>query len=181
MVIYTIPLWTDVGAVSDAVFSSKMVGARAKLLKYAKILTRDTLYDAEDLLQDSFIKAWTNRHKYRSDINFNGWVYRIMYRENITFVRRQNSSHLITEDINDVFVDGVHGESDYLPYLMEAITELSAVQQQIIGLRMEGFNSNEIAERVGLNYHTVRWHITAINKYLLPRTRELYEDDVKLR
>ncbi|MFM7859762.1 MAG: RNA polymerase sigma factor, partial [Flammeovirgaceae bacterium] len=36
------------------------------------------MYEAEDAVQETFVKTWKNLHKYRSEIKFSTWVYKIL-------------------------------------------------------------------------------------------------------
>ena len=45
--------------------------------------------DANDLLQNTFIKAWTNADSFRNDSKISTWLYRIAVNETLDFIRRQ--------------------------------------------------------------------------------------------
>src|SRR3954471_7047671 len=45
--------------------------------------------DADDLVQDTFIKVWKNLDKFRSDSQLYTWIYRIATNESITFLNKQ--------------------------------------------------------------------------------------------
>ncbi|HHU25724.1 MAG TPA: sigma-70 family RNA polymerase sigma factor, partial [Bacteroidales bacterium] len=50
--------------------------------------------DVDDILQDTFIKAWTNIDNFRGDSKLSTWLYRIAINESITFLnkkRKQNN------------------------------------------------------------------------------------------
>ena len=57
----------------------------AVCMQYAK--DRD---EAQDILQEGFIKMFNNVHKYRGDGNLEGWIRRIMVHTAITHYRRAN-------------------------------------------------------------------------------------------
>ena len=44
--------------------------------------------DANDILQDVFIKAWLNIEKFRGDAKLSTWLYKIAINESITFINR---------------------------------------------------------------------------------------------
>jgi len=46
--------------------------------------------DADDLLQDIFIKVYMNINEYDSDLKFSSWLYRIAHNETINFFRKKN-------------------------------------------------------------------------------------------
>src|SRR5215210_9476012 len=63
-------------------FSAKMY---AICLRYAK-----NQMDAEDILQDAFVKLFNNLYKFRGEGSFEGWVRRIFVNTAIEHLRRNN-------------------------------------------------------------------------------------------
>ena len=47
--------------------------------------------DANDLLQNTFIKAWTNIDYFRGDAKLSTWLYRIALNECLTFLNKQRA------------------------------------------------------------------------------------------
>ena len=47
--------------------------------------------DAEDLTQQTFIKAWTNLEKFRGDSSFYTWIYRIAINLAKNFVKKPST------------------------------------------------------------------------------------------
>ena len=64
-------------------FNSNIVLISKALKPFAMRLTRD-LDDAKDLLQDTLIKAFTNREKFSEGTNLKAWMYTIMKNTFIT-------------------------------------------------------------------------------------------------
>ncbi|MDR0961085.1 MAG: sigma-70 family RNA polymerase sigma factor [Mediterranea sp.] len=58
--------------------------------------------DANDLLQNTFIKAWINIDYFRGDAKLSTWLYRIALNECLTFLNRQRSMNAISIDSEDV-------------------------------------------------------------------------------
>lgn len=61
-------------------FEQKLLQLQDNLLNFAYMLTSDR-DEAEDLLQDTTLKALDNSDKYIDNINFKGWVFTIHYAE----------------------------------------------------------------------------------------------------
>lgn len=57
--------------------------------------------DADDLVQETFIKAWTNIDKFRGDSLVSTWLYRIAINETLTFLKKNR--------INTVSIDSPEG------------------------------------------------------------------------
>ena len=47
--------------------------------------------DANDLLQNVFLKAWTNIHNFRGDARLSTWLFKIAVNESINFINREKS------------------------------------------------------------------------------------------
>ncbi|MDR2388855.1 MAG: sigma-70 family RNA polymerase sigma factor [Tannerellaceae bacterium] len=60
--------------------------------------------DANDLLQNTFMKAWTNIDYFRGDAKLSTWLYKIAINECITFLNRQRSANNVSMNDSDVFL-----------------------------------------------------------------------------
>ena len=58
-------------------FKKDLIGVQNDLLRFAYKLTSDR-EEANDLLQETSLKALDNEDKYMPDTNFKGWIYTIM-------------------------------------------------------------------------------------------------------
>lgn len=54
--------------------------------------------DANDLLQNTFIKAWTNIDYFRGDAKLSTWLYRIALNECLTFLNKQRAATTVSLD-----------------------------------------------------------------------------------
>ena len=61
---------------------------KAKLLSYIRRLTNSGLEEAEDILQDVFIKVYLNLNDFNSDLKFSSWIYRITHNQVISQHRK---------------------------------------------------------------------------------------------
>jgi RNA polymerase sigma-70 factor (ECF subfamily) len=59
-----------------------------KLFRYVVRLARLPKEDAEDILQEVFIKAYVNLNDYDLNLKFSSWIYRIAHNETVSFLRR---------------------------------------------------------------------------------------------
>src|SRR5690606_42114523 len=60
--------------------------------------------DANDILQEVFIKAWTNIDNFRGDSKLSTWLYRIAINESITFIHKTRNQSNISIDKDDSFL-----------------------------------------------------------------------------
>ncbi len=61
-----------------------------KLKRYITRLSGGRQEDANDILQDVFIKVYKNLNDFDLDLKFSSWIYRIAHNETITFLRKIN-------------------------------------------------------------------------------------------
>jgi RNA polymerase sigma factor (sigma-70 family) len=56
--------------------------------------------DADDVVQEVFIKVWKNLHKFRADAQLSTWIYRIAVNECLKFIKKKKSkSHVSYDDV----------------------------------------------------------------------------------
>lgn len=63
---------------------------RDKLLRYVKSLGCRSAEDAEDVLQEVFIKAYRNLNDYDTNLKLSSWLYRIAHNQTVSFFRKAN-------------------------------------------------------------------------------------------
>jgi RNA polymerase sigma-70 factor, ECF subfamily len=54
--------------------------------------------DANDLLQNTFLKAWSNIENFRGDAKLSTWLYKIAINESITFINKEKQKQNISID-----------------------------------------------------------------------------------
>lgn len=131
-------------------FAKKMMGV---CLRYT-----NNIEEAQDVLQDGFIKIFNKLHDFESKGSLEGWVRRIMVNTALDHYRR-NKKHQ-----NDVEVDAVSYKLEKSDFIVESITAddlLKIVQSIPEGYRVvfnlfaiEGYSHKEIAERLGVTEST---------------------------
>lgn len=97
--------------------------------------------DANDLLQNTFMKAWTNIDYFRGEAKLSTWLYKIAVNECITFLSRQRAQNNISMGDTDVFMlerlkgdDFFDGDAVQLK-LQEAILLLPEKQRLVFNMK----------------------------------------------
>lgn len=97
--------------------------------------------DANDILQNTFLKAWVNLDSFRGDAKLSTWLYKIAVNENITFLNRQRANNNISMDDADIFLleklkgdDYFDGDEVQLK-LQEAIVSLPEKQRIVFNMK----------------------------------------------
>ena len=97
--------------------------------------------DANDVMQNVFLKAWSHLDDFHRDSKISTWLYRIAVNESLDFLRRQKNQIVVSTDdgghsvsqtlMADRYFDGDHTEA----LLQEAISQLPDVQRTVFNLR----------------------------------------------
>lgn len=93
--------------------------------------------DANDVLQNTFLKAWNGLDSYHGDAKISTWLSRIAINESLDFLRRRKQQTVSMDDISvspfiaDEYFDGSEAET----MLQEAIATLPDVQRTVFLLR----------------------------------------------
>ena len=147
-------------------FKKDLLGVQNDLLRFAYKLTSDR-EEANDLLQETSLKALDNEDKYMPDTNFKGWIYTIMrnifinnYRKVVrdqTFVdQTDNLYHLNLP--RDTAFEGTESAYD-LKEMHRIVNALPREYKVPFSMNVSGFKYREIAEKLGLPLGTVKSRI----------------------
>lgn len=108
--------------------------------------------DANDVMQNVMLKAWTNLNTFRKDSKLSTWLYRIAVNESLDFIRRQKNSSTVSADdasgiANTLLADDYFDGDETEAQLQEAIAKLPDVQRTVFNLRYyEEMKYSEISE-----------------------------------
>lgn len=97
--------------------------------------------DANDLLQNCFLKAWNNLHNFRGDARLSTWLYKIAVNETINFLNKERSRNNVSTDSDDSFLlnsleaDEYFDGDDVQMKLQEAILTLPEKQRLVFNMR----------------------------------------------
>ncbi|MBR3078777.1 MAG: RNA polymerase sigma factor [Prevotella sp.] len=97
--------------------------------------------DADDVLQNVFLKAWTHLDKFHQDSRISTWLYRIAVNECIDFMRRKKNQIQVSADSENVGIANMLVADNYFDgdktqaLLQEAIAQLPDVQRIVFNLR----------------------------------------------
>ena len=97
--------------------------------------------DADDVLQNTFIKIFRNIDKFKGDSKLYTWMYRIATNESITFLnskakQNQVSNETLNENALQNLVADVYFEGDEIQLkLQKAIAQLPRTQQLVFNMR----------------------------------------------
>lgn len=142
-----------------------------------------SMADAEDVLQEAFVKVFLNLHQYRFSGELGAWIRRIMVTTAINYLKRHTryQTELLFIDENMHVVNSDHHPEIRMEAkeLAELIRQLAPGYQTIFNMyAVEGFNHVEIGKILGIKEGTSRSQY-ARARALLVQWIEKRDSDIK--
>ena len=136
--------------------------------------------DANDVLQNAFIKAWNGLASFHGDSKVLTWLSRIAINESIDFVRRQKNLTMVSADDTELSVSNTLMADEYFDgdsteaQLQEAIASLPDVQRTVFTLRyFEEMRYSDMSKLLGTSEGSLKasYHIAVkkITEYFKAR------------
>ncbi len=156
-------------------FSGKMY---AVCLRYA-----NNADDAQDLLQEGFIKVYRNLHRFRAEGSFEGWIRRVFVNSSIEHFRKKalqlskvsDKEENTIEDTDSSALDQM-AEKD----IIRLIQELSPGYRTVFNLYVvEGYSHREIGDMLGISEGTSKSQLARARSILQKRVAQYLSDTKK--
>jgi RNA polymerase sigma-70 factor (ECF subfamily) len=130
--------------------------------RYAK-----NMQDAEQLLNDGFLKIFTQIEKYSSIGSFEGWMKKIMVNTCLDYLRSTYLKEEMTMHVNaiqpeetNLAVTNEGLESIEFKELVNIIQQLPTMTRTVFNLFVfDGFNHKEISAQLDISEGTSHWHV----------------------
>ena len=113
---------------------------------------KDTM-EAEDIVQEAFIKAFSKLHQYKAEVTFGAWLKRIVINKSIDILKSKKQQMLELDEVHLKVIDNNYedewlvDDAITLNEVKEAIKKLPDKYQYVIMLFLiEGYDHQEIAE-----------------------------------
>ncbi|MCD8042408.1 MAG: sigma-70 family RNA polymerase sigma factor [Tannerellaceae bacterium] len=116
--------------------------------------------EAEEAMQDSFLKIFNRLDQYNDSLNFEAWIHRIAVHTAIDYVRRQEPEW-VDLSLNLMIPGEEEPDEDEIEYsvnqIKEAMTKLPSGYRVILSLYLfEGYDMEEISSILNIKPATVR-------------------------
>ena len=126
-------------------------------------------HQVDDLVQETYLKAWKNFNSFKNKSSFKTWVYRIAMNVTYDFLKK-NKSDFNIDDCHLENANNVDVATEDL--ITKALLKLNEKQREVFVLFYKfGYTTNEIAKLVEVKEGTV--------KSRLYYAKEIFEDFVK--
>lgn len=136
---------------------------------YLKVCSRyaKSMLDAEQLLNDGFLKIFTQISNFKSAGSFAGWMHRIMVNTCLDYLRGSSLKeemaihvHSIPAEESNIAVSNDGLESMEFKELVSIIQSLPAMTRTVFNLFVfDGYNHKEISEQLKISEGTSHWHV----------------------
>lgn len=159
-------------------FTQHLLSIQTELFRFAFKSTADR-EEANDLLQETSLKALDNEEKFTPDTNFKGWMYTIMRNIFINNYRKTVRDQTFVDQTDNLFhlnlpqesgFDSTEGAYD-LKEIHRIVNALPKDYRVPFAMYVSGFKYREIAEKLGLPLGTVKSRIFF--------TRQRLQNDLK--
>ena len=144
--------------------------------------------DAEDMLQEGFIKVFSQMHTFQNKGAFEGWIRRIIVH---TCINNLKKNKRFNESLDIVHANGIQVREESVPSIVQAKQIVECIRILPIGYRtvlnlyaIEGYSHKEISDMLDIEESTSRSQYTRakqmledilIKKKILPKPREKTE------
>ena len=147
-------------------FKKNILSIQDNMFNFAMMLTANK-DDAQDLLQDTTLKALDHQDKYVDNVNFKGWVLTIMRNIFINNYRKIVRNQTIIDQTEDLYHLNLSQDSGFdtpegaysITEIKQAINSLNEDLMLPFSMYLSGYKYNEIAENLKLPLGTVKSRI----------------------
>lgn len=154
-------------------FNNLVVRYTDSLRVHALQFTKDA-EDANDLVQDTVLKAVTHYDRFREGTNLKGWLYTIMKNTFINNYRRTAKANIFITQSEEIpnqhliySASKNEGENAFvMDDIREAMDKLSADYYVPFSMYFEGFKYHEISDRLQIPIGTVKTRIHIARKQM---------------
>ena len=154
-------------------FKDEVVSMQGKLNHFALSLTSNT-DDANDLVQETYLKILTSEEKYEEDTNLKAWVLTIMRNIFINDYRKRkrineiicDESYFHQFEANFLQSSDKADENYYLKEITKQINSICDDQRIPFEMFLDGYKYKEIAQKMNISLGTVKSRIFFTRKKL---------------
>jgi RNA polymerase sigma factor (sigma-70 family) len=159
---------------------NSLVYTASKSLKYPALKFTHNQADANDLIQDTILKALKNKTKFKKGTNIKAWLYIIMKNTFISNYHKVEKRNNLIDPIDDDYTLNVpstitHNEGSTniaMEEINKAINGLDKSFREPFMMHFSGFKYEEIAEKLRIPMGTVKNRIHVARKSLMESLKD---------
>ncbi|MDP2526944.1 RNA polymerase sigma factor [Maribacter dokdonensis] len=120
--------------------------------------------DAEDVLQESFIKAFQKIHQYKGEVTFGAWLKRIVVNKSIDFLKSKKDKVSIDEQDMQIVAEDDNWNVSAVISIDEVRLAIDQLQEKykyvVLMFLVEGYDHQEIAEVLNISSSACRTRLS---------------------
>jgi RNA polymerase sigma-70 factor (ECF subfamily) len=141
-----------------------------KMLSVCRQYIKDQHF-AEDVMISGFVKVFQNLDSFRNEGSFEGWIRKIMIRESITFLRKNQFVVFDTDQMDRVAQEALYMESSLQATEVQTLVDSLPEGYKMVFVLyvVEGYKHKEIAEMLNISESTSKSQFFKARNYLQQR------------
>ncbi|CAM1358857.1 RNA polymerase sigma factor [Tenacibaculum xiamenense] len=163
---------------NEAVFIQQLTSKKHREKAFAKLLDlyQERLYwhirkivgtheNADDVLQNTFIRVYKSLENFKQESSLHTWMYRIAYNESVRFLEKEKKKNFSSlQDVNDHFLSNLKGDQYFdgdeaQVRLHKVLQQLSEKQKRIFQMKYyDNLKFREIGELLEMSENTIKTH-----------------------
>jgi RNA polymerase sigma-70 factor (ECF subfamily) len=159
---------------TDFEFKDGIIKLEPILKRFAITLVKDKEI-ANDLVQDTYLKALLYKNKYQDGTNLKAWLFTILKNSFINDYRREKKANTIFDRTNELYYIDLSSDKGYISpestlytkELNQLIQKLNPVLYDTFIMYLEGFKYEEISEILNIKLGTIKSRIFFARKELM--------------
>ncbi|HAF28712.1 MAG TPA: RNA polymerase subunit sigma [Bacteroidales bacterium] len=160
-------------------FNHQLIGLETKLSRFAMSLTSNKV-EAQDLLQETYLKALSHRDKFIGYSNLKAWAFTIMKNTFINNYRKQQKENTHNDTTQNLYflnlsreLSPARPDNEYTTSeILREIENLSDEFKKPFTMFLSGYKYKEIADELDLKIGTVKSRIFFTRKRLMEKLKD---------
>lgn len=153
-----------------AAFSALFDHYKGPAMRFCYTIVKDEA-EAENMLQDVFIKIWERRHQIKPELNFNSYLYTCLRNVSFDFLKKLEKEQILRqkyyERMEEIAQDESQEYETRMTNLETAVDSLSTKRKQILKMSLEENKSyQEIAASMKISKNTVKNQLVKARQFL---------------
>ncbi len=156
---------------SDSAAFAELIGLTQRFAFGSVFRITGNHEESKDIVQEAYIRAWTNIHRFSGRVTFHSWLYSILRNLSIDFLRKAHSRKQAVGSslpVQDNYHPAALYEADELRSLIQKwIPSLPETQQMVFILRdMDDLTIREVQDLTGLTESSIKSNLYLARKKL---------------
>ncbi len=135
--------------------------------------------DAEEIVQDTFVKIWEKRHRFREEYTFESYLFKIAKNSFLNHNRKKINTKIFHEQYDLMFDLSQNTTEDYIIFketqeiIDSIINEMPPKRREIFILqKVDGLSRKEIAGKLNISVITVDSHLMKANAHFKEKLKK---------